>query len=444
MPTMTPLGCLRCLAALALAVAVGACAGTGPSGSAAAVEPTVSSPVPVSSVSPSATMTAPAASAAAPGASAAGPDTSSSPNRPDLAAVRVAVETAASGLTDPLWATGAGDGSGRLFVVEQAGRIRVLHDGSLLPTPFLDISDHVGAGGERGLLGLAFAPGFGTGDETRFYVHYSDAAGDTTISELRATPGTDTADPATERLLLAERQPYANHNGGWIGFDRSGMLLVALGDGGSGGDPENRSSSLGTILGKILRLDVVGAPEGDAYAVPADNPFIGRSDARPEILHYGLRNPFRASVDPATGTLWIGDVGQNTWEEVDAAPADARGLDFGWRRWEGRHCSEPAEGCDPASVTQPVAEYGHGAGCSVIGGVVYRGSAIPALRGAYLFSDYCSGTLWAIDAGLDAQQAPIPLLETGRAISSIGTDEAGEVVLTDLGGGELLRLVPAG
>ena len=146
----------------------------------------------------------------------------------------------------------------------------------------------------------------------------------------------------------------------------------------------------------------------------------------------------------STGTLWIGDVGQNTWEEVDAAPADARGLDFGWRRWEGRHCYEPAEGCDPAGVTQPLAEYGHGAGCSVIGGVVYRGSAIPALRGAYLFSDYCSGTLWAIDAGLDAPQAPITLLETGRSISSIGTDEAGEVVLTDLGGGELLRLVPAG
>jgi glucose/arabinose dehydrogenase len=434
MPIVTPLGTLRILTLLALAATLVACAGRGPTSTPAAGVPTPASPVPVSSVlpssTPSGTMTVPAASG--------------SPNRPDLAAVRVAVETAASGLTAPLWATAAGDGSGRLFIVEQAGRIRVLRDGSLLETPFLDISDHVGAGGERGLLGLAFAPGFGPGDETRFYVHYSDAAGDTTISELRATPGTDTADPTTERLLLTERQPYPNHNGGWIGFDRGGMLLVALGDGGSGGDPENRASSLGTILGKILRLDVLGAPEGDAYAVPADNPFIGRSDARPEILHYGLRNPFRASVDPATGTLWIGDVGQNTWEEVDAAPADARGLDFGWRRWEGRHCYEPAEGCDPASVTQPVAEYGHGAGCSVIGGVVYRGSAIPALRGAYLFSDYCSGTLWAIDAGLDAQQAPIPLLETGRAISSIGTDEAGEVVLTDLGGGELLRLVPAG
>jgi glucose/arabinose dehydrogenase len=149
-------------------------------------------------------------------------------------------------------------------------------------------------------------------------------------------------------------------------------------------------------------------------------------------------------VDPATGALWIGDVGQNLWEEIDTAPAGARGLDFGWHRWEGRHCYEPATGCDPAGVTMPVTEYGHGAGCSVIGGVVYRGDAVPALRGAYLFSDYCSGTLWAIDAGLDAAQAPITLLETGRAISSIGTDDAGEVYLTDIARGELLKLVPSG
>ena len=293
MPNVNPLGTLRILALLAVAATVVACAGPGPTSTPAASQPTPVSPVPVSSVLPSSTPAAPASPAASANAS-------SPADRPDLAAVRVAVETAASGLDAPLWATAAGDGSGRLFIVEQAGRIRVLRDGSLLETPFLDVSDHVSSGGERGLLGLAFAPGFG-GEETRFYVHYSDAAGDTTIAEVRATNGTDTADPATERLLLTERQPYANHNGGWIGFDRSGMLLVALGDGGSGGDPENRASNLGTILGKILRLDVLGAPEGDAYAVPADNPFLGRSDARPEILHYGLRNPFRAGVDPVDG-----------------------------------------------------------------------------------------------------------------------------------------------
>ncbi len=205
------------------------------------------------------------------------------------------------------------------------------------------------------------------------------------------------------------------------------MLLIALGDGGAGGDPENRASDLGTILGKMLRIDVGGTPLGGglAYAIPADNPYAGRTDARPEILHSGLRNPFRSSIDPATGNLWIGDVGQNAWEEVDVAPAGARGLDFGWRRWEGRHCFDPATGCDPEGVTMPVAEYGHGAGCSVIGGVVYRGQALPALRGAYLFSDYCSGTLWAIDAGVDAAQSPVTLLETGSAISSISTGEDG-------------------
>ena len=369
-------------------------------------------------------------------------------DRPDLAAARVAIETAASGLEAPLWVTGAGDGTGRLFIAEQGGRVRLLRNGTLLPAPYLDLSDRVTAGGERGLLGLAFAPGFGTesgtGGETRLYVHYSGASGETTIAELTATPGADSVDTATARVLLTEPQPYANHNGGWIGFDPTGMLLVGLGDGGSGGDPENRASRLDTILGKILRLDVLGAAAGQGYAIPADNPFTGRPGARPEILHFGLRNPFRASIDPVTGALWIGDVGQNLWEEVDTAPADARGLDFGWHRWEGRHCYDPPQGCDPAGVTMPVTEYGHGDGCSVIGGVVYRGEAIPALRGAYLFSDYCSGKLWAIDAGVDGQQTPVTLLDTGRSISSIGTDEAGEVYLTDIGGGELLRLVPAG
>jgi glucose/arabinose dehydrogenase len=422
----------RWLAILALVAIVGACAGPVPT-----TTPSTA-PTQVTTAAPSPSTPVPSPPGGSPSPPAVVP-----PDRPDLAAVRVNLESVVSGLDAPIWATAAGNGSGRLFIAEQGGRVRVLRDGSLNAAPFIDLSDRVGAGGERGLLGLTFAPEFG-GTEARFYVHYSNRSGDTTIAELRATPGSDTADPATERILLLQRQPYANHNGGWIGFDPGGMLLVALGDGGSGGDPENRASSLDTLLGKILRLDVLGAANGEAYGIPSDNPFAVRSDVRPEILHSGLRNPFRASVDPATGTLWIGDVGQNAWEEIDAAPADARGLDFGWRRWEGRHCYDPAQGCDPDGVTQPVAEYDHGKGCSVIGGVVYRGSAIPALRGAYLFSDYCSGTLWAIDAGLDAQQAPFTLLETGRSISSIGTDESGEVVLTDLGGGELLRLVPAG
>ena len=365
-------------------------------------------------------------------------------DRPDLASVSVALEPLTGGLDSPLFVTPVGDGTGRLFVVEQGGVIRIVEDGTLREEPFLDISDRVSAGGERGLLGLAVPPAFGTGRDEVF-VHYSDPAGDTVIAAFRAT-GDDlsTADPGSERTILTQDQPYANHNGGWIGFDADGMLLIALGDGGAGGDPENRASDLGTILGKLLRIDVLGATDG-AYAIPEDNPFVGQADARPEILHFGLRNPFRDSVDQETGAIWIGDVGQSGWEEIDVAPADARGLDFGWRRWEGSQCYDESAGCDDTGVTMPVAEYGTGDdGCAVIGGVVYRGDAIPALRGAYLFADYCSGRLWAIDAGFDGAQPPILVLETGRSISSIGLDEDGEVVMTDLAGGEVVRLLPGG
>ncbi len=379
-----------------------------------------------------------AASTAPPGTSA-----SAGSAHPDLSGVQLALQLAVTGLASPVFVTSAHDGSGRLFVLEQAGRVRVVKDGQLVPASYLDLTGQIASGGERGLLGLAFAPGFGP-SEGRLYVHYSDTAGDTTIAELRAAPGADTLDPSTLRVLLVEKQPYANHNGGWIGFDPQGRLLIGLGDGGSGGDPENRASNLGTILGKMLRIDVLAGPaDGRQYTIPPDNPFVATPGARPEILDFGLRNPYRDSIDPATGTLWIGDVGQDRWEEVDAAPAGAVGLDFGWRRWEGLHCYNPTTGCDPTGVTMPLAEYGHDQGCAIVGGVVYRGNAIPALRGAYLFSDYCSGTLWAIDAAGGAQ-APVRLLSTGLAISSIGTDDAGEVYLTDLTGGAVVRLVSAG
>jgi glucose/arabinose dehydrogenase len=425
------------VALAALACTVAGCGSPGlPAASSLPVTPTAAAsaaPAGGPSEAPGATPTHARPTVVAPGADL---------ERPDLASVRVALEVAASGFQQPLFVTSVPDGTGRLFVAEQGGRVRIVRDGTVLPTPFLDISDRVAAGGERGLLGLAFPPGFGD-NRPEVYVHYSNLDGNTTIASVRVPSGTaDVADPATERIVLTEAQPYANHNGGWIGFDADGMLLIALGDGGSGGDPENRASRLDTLLGKMLRIDVLGAAGGQPYVIPADNPFVGRPDARPEILHDGLRNPFRDSVDPATGDLWIGDVGQSAWEEVDVARAGARGLDFGWRRWEGHHCYNPPQGCDPTGVTQPVTEYPHPAGCSVIGGVVYHGDAIPALRGAYLFSDYCAGTLSAIDAGFDAPQAPIVLAETHRAISSIGIDEEGEVYLTDLSSGDLLRLVP--
>jgi glucose/arabinose dehydrogenase len=399
------------------------------------------------SIAPAATPTSAVAGAGPSASPTAGPASAvpSTPAGPDLAAVQLVVEPVVGGLDQPVFVTHAGDGSGRLFVAEQPGRVRVIEGGALRESPFLDITDRVTSGGERGLLGLAFPPGFGP-TRPLVYAHYSGEDGATVISEFRLSAhDTGVLDRGSERVILTEPQPYANHNGGWIGFDADGMLLVALGDGGSGGDPEDRASDLGTILGKMLRIDVLGAADGQAYTIPDDNPFVGVDGTpRLEILHYGLRNPFRASVDPGTGDLWIGDVGQNAWEEVDVARTGARGLDFGWRRWEGRHCYNPPTGCDPAGVTMPVAEYGHGLGCSVIGGVVYRGEAIPALRGGYLFSDYCTGTLWAIDAGSNAVQAPATLVETGASVSSIGTGEDGEVYLTDLGRGRVLRLAPGG
>jgi glucose/arabinose dehydrogenase len=368
---------------------------------------------------------------------------SASPARaghPDLHGVHVALSPVAAGLESPVWVTG--DGSGRLFVVEQPGRIRIVADGSAQDPPFLDITDRITAGGERGLLGLAFPAGFGTSNP-RFYVYYSAAGnGDQVLSEFQLAQGAvDQADPASERVLLQEPDPYPNHNGGWIGFDGEGMLLLALGDGGSGGDPENRASDLGSPQGKILRIDPTTTSDGRQYGIPADNPFVHHDGARPEVLHYGLRNPFRDSFDAGSGDLWIGDVGQNAWEEVDVARAGARGLDFGWRRWEGFHCFNPSTGCDPAGVTQPIAEYDHGQGCAVIGGVVYRGSAPTALKGAYLFSDNCSGLLFAIDASLDSRQTPYAILATKLNVSAVSTGDDAEVYLTELGG-QVLKLVP--
>jgi glucose/arabinose dehydrogenase len=367
-------------------------------------------------------------------------------DRPDLdeLADRLVLAPVAAGFEAPLHVTHAGDGSGRLFVVEQAGRIRVVRDGAVLPEPFLDIADRVTAGGERGLLGLAFPPGFGS-EHDELFVHYSDRSGDTTLSAFTVpSTSSDVADPGSERVILRVAQPYPNHNGGAILFDDDGMLLLALGDGGAGGDPENRAERVDNLLGKILRIDVLGgAVDGEAYGIPDDNPFAGRADARPEILHYGLRNPWRVSLDRSTGDLWIGDVGQNRWEEVNVARAGERGLDFGWNTLEGRHCFDPPQGCDPAGTRLPVAEYAHDQGCSVTGGYVYRGEGIPALRGAYVFSDYCSGLVFAIDAAGPDQQVPVTLLETDRRVGSLGLDEAGELYLVDLAGGELLRFEPA-
>lgn len=361
------------------------------------------------------------------------------------AGVSLDIEVVVDGLTSPVDVASAHDGTGRLFVVEQPGRIRLVDDGRLVTRPFLDIRKEIASGGERGLLGLAFHPDFP--EDPRLFVDYTDLKGDTVVSEFTVDPAdADAVDPATERILLQIDQPYANHNGGAVAFGSDGMLYVAMGDGGSGGDPEGNGQRLDTLLAKILRIDVDGEPEGNAaYRIPDDNPFLNIPDAMPEIWLTGLRNPWRIRFDGETGNLWIGDVGQGAWEEIDVAPAGAGGLNFGWNVMEGFHCYLPDTGCDETGLTLPIAEYGHGLGCAVIGGVVVRDADQPRLNGGYLFADECSGNIWLLDpSDTTARQDPVLAIGTGRSISAISLDEDGTVLATDLRGGQLLAITAAG
>ena len=355
--------------------------------------------------------------------------------------VAVTLEPVVDGLTRPLAIANAADRSNRLFVAEQGGQIRIIRDGRIGATPFLDISAEISTGSERGLLGVAFHPGYPT--DPRVFVDYTDTNGDTQISSFVVSSGDpDRLDPASETRILHVGQPYANHNGGALVFDPGGMLLVALGDGGSGGDPHGNAQSLGTLLGKILRIDVDHGDAAGLYRIPADNPYANGADGhRPEIWLWGLRNPWRMSFDRATGDLWIGDVGQNAWEEVDVQRAGAPGgTNFGWNRMEGTHCFEPAHGCQDAALTAPVSDYGHDLGCTVIGGGVYRGSAQTALIGGYVFGDYCRGTIWAIDPAGDGYRPPVQVGESRRSLSAFGEDEAGELFAADISGGAILRV----
>ncbi len=404
-----------------------------------------STPTPTSSAgptSPSSPLASPSeALPVSPAPTTAPPPTAPASVAPgDPTAVRLGLERVVGGLEAPLFVTDAGDRSGRLFVLEQPGRIRILREGHLLEGPFLDISDRVRAGGEQGLLGLAFHPAFGSGVD-RFYVDYTDRSGDTVVSEFRLTTNRDRAEPASERVLLRIDQPFANHNGGMLAFGPDGTLYIGAGDGGSAGDPLDSGQRLDTLLGKLLRIDPEAGPEGP-YRIPVDNPFVARAGARPEIWALGLRNPWRFSFDRATGQLWIADVGQGRYEEVNRAPDRlGRGANYGWARMEGRHCYPSGDGCARPGFTLPVAEYGHDEGCSVTGGYVYRGRAFPALEGVYLFGDFCSGRVWGIASGGPDEQAPVLLAETGRAISSFGEDAAGELYLTDLADGSIWRVV---
>ena len=319
------------------------------------------------------------------------------------------------------------DGSGRLFVIEKPGRIRILENDQLVDTPFLDITGRVGSGGnEQGLLGLVFHPQYA--QNGRFFVNYTDKSGKDTIARFQVSSDPNVADPNSEVKLLSIDDPFPNHNGGVLAFGPDGFLYAGLGDGGSAGDPFGNGQNTNALLGKILRLDVDSA---EPYAVPADNPFGN------EVWAYGLRNPWRFSFDKSTGDLYIGDVGQNAWEEIDFLPAGSPGgTNFGWNFREGAH---DYKGGGPAGMVEPVAEYSHqDGGCSVTGGYVYRGS-MAEWNGIYLYADYCKGLMWGLINSNGTWQSQ-PLFDLDVTITSFGQDTAGELyILSDSGG--VFRLV---
>ena len=350
---------------------------------------------------------------------------------PLAAAPEISLVPVVAGLDTPVAITHAGDLSGRLFVTLQAGRVVIVEEGAVRPEPFLDIRNIVLAGGERGLLSVAFHPAYGSNG--RFFVNYTAAgSGDTVIAEYRVSSADpNRADPASRREILRIAQPFSNHNGGQLQFGPDGYLYIGMGDGGSGGDPGDRAQNLSTLLGKMLRIDIDGALP---YAIPSDNPFVSTPGARPEIWALGLRNPWRFSFDRVTGELFIADVGQSAREEVNHQPASSGGGEnYGWRRMEGTLCFNPSSGCNDGSLTLPILEYGRELGCSITGGYRYRGWVHPSLRGVYFYGDFCSGRIWGAESDGQAWSSEV-LLSTARTITTFGEDEAGEVYVTGFDG----------
>ena len=350
--------------------------------------------------------------------------------RPSEAGIDL-VPVATAGLQSPLFVTHAGDGSGQLFVVEQGGMVRVIAGATLQERPFLDLRERLWTkGNEQGLLGLAFHPDHRSNG--RLFVNYNRREdGATVVAEYIRQGRSMEISAETERVLMVVPQPYLNHNGGMLAFGPDGFLYIGRGDGGSKGDPQNRAQNPQEWLGKILRIDV---DRDRPYAIPPGNPFAS-GGGRPEIFALGIRNPWRFSFDRMTGMLWLADVGQYKWEEIDLV---VPGGNYGWRIMEGTHCYNPEDACNPEGLIFPIAEYGHEQGrCSITGGYVYRGTAVPALRGMYLFGDYCSGELFALSAAANRRSSTMPrvLMKTGFRISSFGEDEAGEIYLVDHKGG---------
>jgi len=399
---------------LLLVFSVAACNGTGTSTS-----PPITPSFTQTSLPPTTLSDTPGASQTSPSATPAQATTFPDPNSYSWKPL------SASGLVRPVALQP--DGSGRLFIIEKVGRIRIIENDQLIETPFLDISERVGStGNEQGLLGLAFHPQYA--QNGRFFVNYTDNNGNTVLARFQVSSEPNVADPKSEVKILGVDQPFANHNGGGLAFGPDGYLYAGLGDGGSQGDPFGNAQNTGVLLGKILRLDVDSA---EPYAVPADNPFGN------EVWAYGLRNPWRFSFDKLTNDLYIGDVGQNTWEEIDFLPAGSPGgTNFGWNFREGAH---DYKGGGPAGMVDPIAEYSHSeGGCSVTGGYVYRGS-MAEWNGIYLYADYCTGLIWGLiqsDGGWQSQ----PLFDLDVTITSFGQDAAGELYLLSDNGG-VFRLV---
>jgi glucose/arabinose dehydrogenase len=362
-----------------------------------------------------------------------------------------------SGLESPVYLTHAGDGSGRIFIVEQPGRIRIYQAGNLLPTPFLDITDRVLYQGEQGLLGLAFPPNYAA--KGYFYVYYTNLQGDNVLARFQLTADADRADPASGVTLIYFNHPTnANHNGGQLAFGPDGYLYIGTGDGGGGGDPNHNAQNTASLLGKILRIDpeMEKPPNLDrrlylpmslrsglepikpsTYRIPPTNPYINQPGYLSEIWALGLRNPWKFSFDRQSGDLYIGDVGQNAIEEIDFQTAGSQGGEnYGWNILEGSACYQPAQGCTPPShYSPPVAEYQHvNSLCSITGGFVSRGTIYTALQGIYLYGDFCTGTIFGLQRNNSAWQNQ-QLLDTTYHIASFGEDEAGELYLLDLAGG---------
>lgn len=368
--------------------------------------------------------------------------TGSGAARVDLSTIKVSLKPVFTGLDQPVFFTNAGDGSGDIFIVEKAGKILLAKNGKLQTQPFLDITSRVkSSGSEQGLLSVAFHPSYKSNGF--FYVYYIDTFGNTVVARFTANQDRNSADPTSFKEILGIKQPYSNHNGGQLAFGPRGLLWIGVGDGGSEGDPRGNGQNTNTLLGKILRIDV---DHGNPYSIPPNNPFVNGKGGKPEIWAYGLRNPWRFSFDSQTHDLYIGDVGQNQWEEIDFVPSTLQpGFNFGWKVMEGTHCYAPSSNCDQAGLTLPVAEYSHTPdNCAVMGGYVYRGSQFRSIAGVYFFGDYCSGRIWGMDRDAGGKWITAQVGRGGAGFSAFGEDGSGEIYVCDLDNGTIYHLTVSG